>query len=62
MGKGYGIYQIPAAGLVIFSVNFFLAKIFFKIEKVFSYFFIFATVGVQLFLLIAVLALVVLNK
>lgn len=62
VGKGYSIYQIPAAGLVIFLVNFILARIFLKIEKVFGYFLIFGSAGAQLFLLIAVLALVVLNK
>lgn len=62
VGKSFNVYQIPGAGLVILCVNLIFARIFFKIERVFGYFFMFASIGIQLFLLISALALIVLNR
>lgn len=61
VGKAYHVYEIPAAGLLILIINLIFEKIFFRVETIFGYFFLFAAAGIQLFLLIAALALIVFN-
>ena len=56
------IYQLPAAGLVIWLVNAWLGRMVFQEGKIFSYFLIVGSVFGQLILLLALLTLVILNS
>lgn len=62
VGKAYEVYQLPLLGLVILVANFFVGKIVYPREKLFSMFLLYGAATVQVFLAIAVAALVVLNS
>jgi len=60
VGPGTRIYEISAAGLVIWFVNLILAKVVYKKEKLFSYFLTFSSFLVQILIFIAGLSLIAL--
>lgn len=55
------IYQLPGIGLLIFFLNFFLGKNLYSRAPLLSYFLTLNIGVVQIFLLVSLLALVVLN-
>lgn len=55
------VYQIPLTGLFLLAVNTLLAAMIYSREKFFSYFLSFGSVAIQLILITAGMALVVLN-
>ncbi len=57
VGSSRNLYQIPAAGLVIFLVNFWLARAVFSKEKLLVYFLGFGTLVIQAIFLLALIAL-----
>jgi len=61
VGNSMRLYQLPAAGLLVFCVNLFLGKILFGFNKLFAYFLVVAAVAVQLLLFAAIFPLVALN-
>lgn len=61
LGGSNQLYQLPLVGLVSLILNSFLAKIFYPLEKVFSYFLTFAAAAIQLILLVAAISIVILN-
>lgn len=60
-GKGYNLYLIPVAGLAILAVNFFLYRALGKTKSFLPYLTVFASLSVQLLLLLALLMLSVVN-
>lgn len=62
VGGSNMFYQLPIIALVIFAVNYFLARIFWFREKIMSYFLLISAVFIQFIFLISVVALVLSNR
>ncbi len=62
IGASYNIYQIPLLGLIILLLNFWLARVLNRREKLLSHFLLIAGALTNAILLIADIALIILNK
>lgn len=61
IGQWYQLYYYPAAGLLSIIINFLLAALVYRQQKVIMYFFSGATIVLQIFLGLLILLLVNLN-
>lgn len=62
VGSSRQLYELPAAGLIIFLVNLWLAKLIYERDRLFSYFLAYGSLVAQLILGMGLLSLVILNK
>lgn len=60
-GPWYAVFVLPGLGLALLLVNIIFEAVFFRREKVLSYFFAYATVFAELLLLAAMVLIVLLN-
>lgn len=61
LGAWWNSYLLPAGGVLIFMVNYFLSFLFYNFDRVLSRFLTLLTAPLQVFLLIAVFYIVGLN-
>jgi len=62
VGPSYQVYQLPLAGLVIISLNWYLGKIIYPRTRLPAYFLTFAALFAQFIFLLAALSLIFLNR
>lgn len=62
VGSSRQVYQLPAAGLTIFFVNWLLTRSIYPRLKLFGYFLTTVALAVQVILLVAIMSLIFLNR
>jgi hypothetical protein len=62
IGKSSYLYWIPAIALALLIVNFFVAAVFYRKEKLAAYFLNFSSIAVQVIFLVATIVLISINE
>ena len=58
IGSSWRLYELPAAGLIILFINLWIASLLYDRQRLFSYFFTYTALCVQLLLGIALAAII----